>query len=207
MNLSTFIKTMLPAAALMAVAQSALAVELTGQVLRESGAPDDDYSFWLEAGLQGPELLQGPDRSNFPYFFGAGDTFSFDFTDGVISLSRDAMFQVSAPDDDLVLLFTALTINTNDRDDGFLSGSAAVTVLNDQQEWFFEFSPSDPFNTSIIEDGVLSVFLQGFVADGPQLNFAFSADLEPGMDVAEPETLALVGLGLFGLLAARRRRT
>lgn len=211
MNLHKTTAITLLGAVLALVIDTAGATPLTGTVLRDA-SDDDLFSFYLES-AELPPPIQGPQPLNAnpeAYFFEEGATFDFEFVDGIITLEQPQTFfpLVRESDgDEAVLEILSLSIDTNDTD-GFLSGFANVRfngAPEDQIIFSDENIDGTPFNSSTLENGLLSVFLSGrTLGDGPQLNFAFQSQVSA--PVPEPASLALFGLGALSVAAARRRR-
>lgn len=139
------------------------------------------------------------------FWFDENQLIALDYTGGLLTLAGPQSFSLSTHSGGAGdILITDMLLDLNDSD-GFAGGFLSY-VLNGQIAGSFSFANqhygTSPFNSSSIENGVLSVYVWG----GDQNN-ALGIDLGVSAPVPAPGTLLLIGLGGCGLLIGRRKNT
>ncbi len=143
------------------------------------------------------------------YWFKDGETFDFDFTDGVVSTEGLQSYELmSGGGTTRIFDIVSLVFDTNGSG-GFAGGEMEYRVDGGNVRTFvFEQDPqrAGPGNSSTFDGVNFQAFMwAGDVGAELGIDFSFSAILG-STQINEPSVLALMGLGLLGFAAARRRR-
>ncbi len=145
------------------------------------------------------------------YWFKDGETFNFDFTDGIVTTDGLQSYELmSGGGTARIFDIVSLILDTNG-EGGFAGGEMEYRVDGGNVRTFvFEDTGpqrnAGPGNSSSFDGVNFQAFLwSGDIGAELGIDFSFSAILG-STQINEPSVLALMGLGLLGFAAARRRR-